>query len=111
MDAASGLYRRVFVQPRVESGEINLSGSVALEGIAACVIVGVSLRGRDARVEIVVLGAVVLLLMQNGMNVMQIWSYRRMILLDVWLVVVIDPLLLSRRALRVLGGRAAGFCP
>ncbi len=30
---------------RVESGEANLGGTIALESIAACVIAGVSLRG------------------------------------------------------------------
>ena len=42
---------------RVESGETNLGGTIALESIAACVIAGVSLRGGIGRVESVVLGA------------------------------------------------------
>src|ERR1700729_3460430 len=59
---------------RVESGETNLGGTIALESIAACVIGGVSLRGGIGRVEGVVLGAFFIVLIQNGMDLMQIGS-------------------------------------
>lgn len=79
---------------RVESGETNLGGTIALESIAACVIAGVSLRGGIGRVENVVLGAFFIVLVQNGMNVMQIGSYMQMVLLGSLLIlaVVIDQL-------------------
>ena len=82
----------ILLTARVESGETNLGGSIALESIAACVIAGVSLRGGIGRVENVVLGALFIALVQNGMNVMQIGSYMQMILIGVLLVaaVVID---------------------
>src|SRR5690606_28246061 len=44
----------VLLTARVESGETNLGGTIALESIAACVIAGVSLRGGIGRVESVV---------------------------------------------------------
>ena len=77
---------------RVESGETNLGGTIALESIAACVIAGVSLRGGIGRVESVVLGAFFIVLVQNGMNLMQIGSYMQMVLLGSLLIlaVVID---------------------
>jgi ribose transport system permease protein len=77
---------------RVESGETNLGGTIALESIAACVIAGVSLRGGIGRVESVVLGAFFIVLVQNGMNLMQIGSYMQMVLLGGLLIlaVVID---------------------
>jgi ribose transport system permease protein len=74
---------------RVESGETNLGGSIALESIAACVIAGVSLRGGIGRVENVVLGAFFIALLQNGMNMAQIGSYLQMILLGSLLVLAV----------------------
>jgi ribose transport system permease protein len=74
---------------RVESGETNLGGAVALESIAACVIAGVSLRGGIGRVENVVLGAFFIVLLQNGMNIAQIGSYIQMVLLGSLLVLAV----------------------
>lgn len=74
---------------RIESGETNLGGTIALESIAACVIAGVSLRGGIGRVENVVLGAFFIVLLQNGMNIAQIGSYMQMVLLGSLLVLAV----------------------
>ncbi|WP_424981571.1 ABC transporter permease [Maritalea sp. S77] len=74
---------------RVESGEANLGGTMALESIAACVIAGVSLRGGIGRVESVVLGAFFIVLVQNGMNLAQVSSYMQMVLLGILLVLAV----------------------
>ncbi|MFE3836420.1 ABC transporter permease [Pseudogemmobacter sonorensis] len=74
---------------RVESGEANLGGTIAMESIAACVIAGVSLRGGIGRVENVVLGAFFIILMQNGMNLAQISSYMQMVLIGLLLVLAV----------------------
>jgi ribose transport system permease protein len=74
---------------RTESGEPNLGGTIALESIAACVIGGVSLRGGIGRVESVVLGAFFIVLVENGMNLMQIGSYMQMVLLGVLLILAV----------------------
>lgn len=74
---------------RVESGETNLGGTIALESIAACVIAGVSLRGGLGRVENVVLGAFFIVLVQNGMNIARIGSYMQMVLLGSLLVLAV----------------------
>ncbi|MDK3016065.1 ABC transporter permease [Pseudodonghicola flavimaris] len=74
---------------RVESGEANMGGSIALESIAACVIAGVSLRGGIGRVENVVLGAFFIVLVQNGMNLAQVSSYMQMVLLGVLLILAV----------------------
>ncbi|HEX2885595.1 ABC transporter permease [Vineibacter terrae] len=90
--AASALLASVaglLLTARVESGEANLGGTVALESIAACVIGGVSLRGGIGRVENVVLGAFFIVLVQNGMNLMQIGSYMQMVLLGVLLILAV----------------------
>ena len=79
---------------RVGTGEANMGASFALESIAACVIAGVSLRGGIGRVESVVLGALFIVLVQNGMNLIQISSYLQMVLLGGLLIlaVVLDQL-------------------
>ena len=74
---------------RVESGETNLGTTVALESIAACVIAGVSLRGGIGKVENVVLGAFFIIMVQNGMNLLQVGSYMQMILLGLLLILAI----------------------
>ncbi len=80
--AVSGL----LLTARTESGEANLGGTVALESIAACVIAGVSLRGGMGRVGSVVLGAIFIGLVQNGMNLASIGSYLQMVVLGTLLV-------------------------
>lgn len=90
--AASGLFASIdglLLTARVESGEANLGGTIALQSIAACVIGGVSLRGGIGRVESVVLGAFFIVLIQNGMDLMQIGSYMQMVLLGVLLIVAV----------------------
>lgn len=74
---------------RVESGEANLGGTIAMESIAACVIAGVSLRGGIGRVENVVLGAFFIILVQNGMNLAQISSYMQMVLIGLLLILAV----------------------
>ncbi len=74
---------------RVESGEANMGGSIALESIAACVIAGVSLRGGIGRVENVVLGAFFIVLAQNGMNLAQVSSYMQMVMLGMLLIMAV----------------------
>jgi len=87
---------------RVESGETNLGGTVALESIAACVIAGVSLRGGIGRVESIVLGAFFIVLVQNGMNLAQIGSYLQMVLLGSLLILAV---ILDQFRYRMLIGR------
>lgn len=74
---------------RVGSGEANLGGSIALESIAACVIAGVSLRGGIARVDNVVLGAIFIALVQNGMNLANVGAYLQMVALGVLLILAV----------------------
>jgi len=83
--AISGL----LLTARVETGEANLGGTVALESIAACVIAGVSLRGGIGRVPNVVMGAIFIGLVQNGMNLASVGSYLQMVVLGVLLIVAV----------------------
>jgi ribose transport system permease protein len=60
-----------------------------LESIAACVIAGVSLRGGLGRVENVVLGALFIVLVQNGMNLARIESYLQTVVLGLLLILAV----------------------
>jgi ribose transport system permease protein len=74
---------------RLETGEANIGASMPLESIAACVIGGVSLRGGVGRVGNVVLGALFIGLVQNGMNLAKIESYLQTVVLGVLLILAV----------------------
>lgn len=74
---------------RLDTGEANIGASLPLESIAACVIAGVSLRGGIGRVENVVLGALFIGLIQNGMNLARIESYLQTVVLGSLLILAV----------------------
>ena len=74
---------------RLETGEANIGASMPLESIAACVIGGVSLKGGVGRVENVVLGALFIGLIQNGMNLARIESYLQTVVIGILLIVAV----------------------
>ncbi len=79
----------VLLTARLDSGEANIGNSMPLESIAACVIAGVSLRGGLGRIENVVLGALFINLVQNGMNLGQIQSYLQTVVIGVILILAV----------------------
>ncbi|QBF30519.1 ABC transporter permease [Thalassococcus sp. S3] len=74
---------------RLDTGEANIGASMPLESIAACVIAGVSLRGGIGRLENVVLGALFIGLVQNGMNLARIESYLQTVVLGTLLILAV----------------------
>lgn len=74
---------------RLETGEANIGASMPLESIAACVIGGVSLRGGVGRLSGVVLGAIFIGLVQNGMNLARIDSYLQTVVIGILLIVAV----------------------
>jgi len=74
---------------RLESGESNIGSNYPLLSIAACAIGGVSLFGGVGRLSNVVLGAIFIILIQNGMNLLRINSYLQMVVIGVLLVVAV----------------------
>lgn len=75
---------------RMETGEANIGASMPLESIAACVIGGVSLKGGVGRVENVVLGALFIGLIQNGMNLARIESYLQTVVIGILLIFAVS---------------------
>ncbi len=75
---------------RLDTGEANTGGArCRSNSIAACVIAGVSLRGGVGRVENVVLGALFIVLVQNGMNLARIESYLQIVVLGALLILAV----------------------
>ena len=60
---------------RLDTGESNIGAALPLESIAACVIAGVSLGGGLGRTFNVLLGTLLIMLLQNGLNLMQVGAY------------------------------------
>lgn len=79
----------ILLTARLDTGEANIGASMPLESIAACVIAGVSLRGGIGRLENVVLGAIFIGLVQNGMNLARIESYLQTVVIGVLLIVAV----------------------
>jgi ribose transport system permease protein len=79
----------ILLTARLDTGEANIGASMPLESIAACVIAGVSLRGGVGRVENVVLGALFIVLVQNGMNLARIESYLQTVVLGLLLILAV----------------------
>ncbi len=79
----------ILLTARLDTGEANIGATMPLESIAACVIAGVSLRGGIGRLENVVLGALFIGLVQNGMNLARIESYLQIVVIGVLLILAV----------------------
>jgi ribose transport system permease protein len=85
---------------RTGSGEPNLGGSLSLQAIAAAVVGGVSLAGGAGGVGTAILGALFVTILSNGMNLARIDGYVQMIVLG---AIVILGVVLDRLRLRAQG--------
>ncbi len=79
----------ILLTARLDTGEANIGATMPLESIAACVIAGVSLRGGIGRLENVVLGALFIGIVQNGMNLARIESYLQIVVIGVLLILAV----------------------
>lgn len=79
----------VLMTARLESGEANIGASLPLDSIAACVIGGISLRGGVGRLSGAVLGAIFIVLIQNGMDLARIQSYLQQVVIGVLLILAV----------------------
>jgi ribose/xylose/arabinose/galactoside ABC-type transport system permease subunit len=88
----------VLLTARVLSGEANMGQELVLQSIAACVIGGVSLFGGIGRVGNVLLGAIFITLLTNGMNLIRVNGYLQQVVVGVVLIfaIVIDQMRLRR---------------
>ena len=92
----------VLMTARLESGEANLGQAFPLQSIAACVIGGVSLFGGVGGVLNVVLGAIFIILVQNGMYLMRIESYTQLIVIGILLIMAVIADYYRQRIIRTM---------
>lgn len=78
---------------RTGSGEPNLGGNLTLESIAAAVVGGVKLSGGEGGVGAALMGALLITILSNGMNLVQIDGYLQNIFLG---LIIIASLMISR---------------
>lgn len=78
---------------RTGSGEPNLGGNLTLESIAAAVVGGVKLSGGEGGVGAALMGALLITILSNGMNLVQIDGYIQSIILG---IIIIASLMISR---------------
>lgn len=84
---------------RTGSGEALNGSSYTLQSVAACVIAGVSLFGGRGRVRDVLLGALFITILTNGMNLTRVESYMQQIVLG---IVLVTALVVDRIRARML---------
>lgn len=72
---------------RTGSGEPNLGGSLSLQAIAATVVGGTSLAGGRGGVGTAVLGALFVTILSNGMNLTRIDGYVQMVVLGAIVII------------------------
>ncbi|HEY0485377.1 MAG TPA: ABC transporter permease [Mycobacteriales bacterium] len=84
----------ILLTARVSSGEANLGSEYVILSIAAAVLGGTSFFGGEGKLGIVAVGALFLVVLSNGMNLIRVSSYTQQVVLGVLLVtaVVIDRL-------------------
>lgn len=90
MASLSGL----LLTARLGTGENTVGASYPLESIAACVISGVALTGGRGRTLAVVVGTLLIILVQNGLNLMQVGAYGQAIAIG---GILVFAMALSRR--------------
>lgn len=71
----------LLILARTSTGGAGVGSEYGLQSVTACVIAGVSLFGGTGRIGGVVLGALFLALLGNGMNILQVQSYAQMVVL------------------------------
>jgi ribose transport system permease protein len=76
----------VMLTARLSSGEANIGAEYPLMSIAAAALGGISLFGGEGRVAGAVIGAVFIVVLTNGMDLIQIESYVQFIVLGTLLI-------------------------
>lgn len=79
----------VMLTARVNSGEPNLGSTMPLESIAAAVLGGISIRGGQGHLWGAILGAIFLVFLRNGMDLMGVRSYTQMVVTGSLLILAI----------------------
>lgn len=88
----------VILTARISTGEANIGLQYPMQSIIACVIGGIALSGGEGRVSGAIMGALFIVLLSNGMDLVRVQSYVQDVLLGALLVLA---LLVDRLRARV----------
>ncbi|MGK9286587.1 ABC transporter permease [Sinorhizobium meliloti] len=94
---------------RMSTGEANVGVEFPMQSIIACVIGGIALSGGEGRVSGAVMGALFIVLLSNGMDLIRVQGYVQEILLGCLLVlaIIVDKLRTRVRLRQVAAPQAA----
>jgi ribose transport system permease protein len=87
----------IMLTARTSSGEANIGSAYPLQSIAAAALGGVSLFGGEGRMSGAVVGVVFIIVLSNGMDLVNISSYTQLIVLGALLIVALIGNRLQRR--------------
>jgi ribose/xylose/arabinose/galactoside ABC-type transport system permease subunit len=87
----------IMLTARTSTGEANIGSAYPLQSIAAAALGGVSLFGGEGRMSGAVVGVVFIVVLSNGMNLVNISSYIQLIVLGALLIVALIGNRLQRR--------------
>jgi ribose/xylose/arabinose/galactoside ABC-type transport system permease subunit len=87
----------IMLTARTSSGEANIGSAYPLQSIAAAALGGVSLFGGEGRMSGAVIGVVFIIVLSNGMDLVNISSYTQLIVLGALLIVALIGNRLQRR--------------
>ena len=79
----------VMLTARISTGEANIGIQYPLQSIIAAVIGGIALAGGEGRVSGAVMGALFIVLLSNGMDLIRVQSYIQDILLGALLIIAL----------------------
>jgi ribose transport system permease protein len=79
----------VLLTARISSGDPNIGSDMPLQSISAAVLGGVSLFGGEGRVSGAIIGAIFIVVLQNGMDLVRIESYVQLVVLGGLLVIAL----------------------
>lgn len=79
----------ILLTARTETGEATMGSTMVIESITGVVIAGVSFFGGIGKIGNVVLGALFVTLVTNGMNLVRIDSYIQQVVLGVLLIIAV----------------------
>ena len=80
----------VVLTSRINSGQSNLAPSLPFDAIAAAAIGGLSMRGGSGKIYQPVLGAIIISVTNNGLNLMNVSSYVQMIVIGGVILVAVS---------------------
>jgi ribose transport system permease protein len=79
----------ILLTARVSSGEANLGSEYLMLSIAAAVLGGTSFFGGEGRLGLVAIGALFLVVLSNGMNLIRVSSYTQQVVIGTLLIIAV----------------------